>query len=378
MHELPDPDWYLDDVLVYAEPGSNTLSRGPAAQWHAWWSEQAARLASSPVTALARGQGFVVRSDQLRTFGWADHDLRREVRRGRWSTPGFGVASPIVVPPGMERFRADRIRHALASTAASLRRDGQIIGGRSAAILHGVPTLVIPAAPELSVATPTTLGRHGSVRTFGATLTMADVTTWYGAPVQTLARTIVDLARRDRREGLIAADAALHERLVSRAALDVALTEAAGWPGIRQARFVIEFAAALAETPLESLLRLKMHDSGFPEPELQVEIYDPKYDCVYRVDMLLRQQRLIIEADGREKYTDSELWREKRREGRLRALTDCRVERVIWSDAMVDWPETAERLWLACEPRSVALRPPSPNSGPAGSELRGKDGPGGW
>ena len=60
---------------------------------------------------------------------------------------------------------------------------------------------------------------------------------------------------------------------------------------------------------------------------------------------MLAEHRLIIEADGRVKYTGDELWAEKRRETRLRAL-GYRVERLLWEDAVHRWPETRRRLQL--------------------------------
>jgi hypothetical protein len=170
---------------------------------------------------------------------------------------------------------------------------------------------------------------------------------WFGVPVANVARTVIDAARHDARDGLMTADAALRDRLATRDEFAVMIARAAGWSGIRRARQVLSIASPLAESALESVVRLAMHDAGFPTPELQVEFYDPRRDCSYGVDLLLRDRRLIIEADGKGKYTDEELWREKRREGRLRALTGNRVERVVWADVMSDWTETCERLWLA-------------------------------
>jgi very-short-patch-repair endonuclease len=63
----------------------------------------------------------------------------------------------------------------------------------------------------------------------------------------------------------------------------------------------------------------------------------------YRVDMLWRVRRLVLEADGKVKCTRDELWREKRRELRLTRL-GYRVERVTWADVLYDWPRYAERL----------------------------------
>jgi hypothetical protein len=87
-----------------------------------------------------------------------------------------------------------------------------------------------------------------------------------------------------------------------------------GWPGARTAREVVGLASGLAESPLESLLRLCVVDAGLPQPQLQVPIDDPADGWWCRVDMLWPEQRVVLEADGKIKYTGAELWREKRRE----------------------------------------------------------------
>ncbi|WP_304050085.1 endonuclease domain-containing protein [Jatrophihabitans endophyticus] len=156
-------------------------------------------------------------------------------------------------------------------------------------------------------------------------------------PCTTVERTLVDLARHGRRDGLVAADAAMHEGLAGRDTLDKELEDAVGWPGVRQAREVLALADGRAESPLETLVRLALHDSGFPPPELQVSIGG------YRVDMLWPEQRLIVEVDGLAKYSDESWRREKRREQVLRAL-GYRVERVTWDDLHRRWPATVARL----------------------------------
>jgi hypothetical protein len=54
----------------------------------------------------------------------------------------------------------------------------------------------------------------------------------------------------------------------------------------------------------------------------------------------------VLEADGRGKYADDELWAERKREARLRRQ-HTRIERVVWADVMSDWPATRARLWSA-------------------------------
>jgi hypothetical protein len=260
-----------------------------------------------------------------------------------------GVRTPVNVADGEPaKYLLRRRTHALLATATALSRTDHVISGRSAAILDGLPTLRVPARPELTAA-EVALGHRDRSHIFGATLKSGDITSWFGAPLTTPARTVVDLARHDRRDGIMASDAALRQGLVTGADLERALGSAFGWPGVRRAREIVALADARAESPLESLTRLALHDDGFPPPEPQVVLRDAAQRWWYRVDFLFRAARLILEADGRVKYDeeddDESRWEEKRRENRLRSL-GYRVERVIWEDVAYNWPETSRRLRL--------------------------------
>lgn len=348
MDSLVDPQWYLDNVLVHAAPGGPTrFEPGPGTQWRSWWCARRDEL-TGPAEALAAGQGFVARLSQLRLVGWGRHDDRRELRRGTWTTVGHGVRSPVDVRT-VDPFVAQRRAHALDSAAAVLVRSASSVSARSAAILHGLPTLHLPRQPELTIVAATS-GRRTQAHLFAATVARSEVTDWFGAPVTCVARTLVDLARHDPRDAIMAADAALREELVSRAEITQQLDRAAGWPGVRAARDVLILADPLAESPLESLLRFALHGDGFPPPALQAWIGRD------RVDLLLERERLVIEADGRGKYSDAALWEEKRREQRLRAR-GFTVERVLWTDVLRDWPVTSARL-------RAALRHPDPRALP--------------
>lgn len=318
--------------------------------WLSWWETQA--VGPDPALALARTQGFVVTLNQMRALGRARHDDRRELRRGTWKIVGRGLRTPVDVACGAPNQHVLRRRaHALQATAAVLSRSDHVITGRSGAILAGLPTLWVPSRPELT-ATDVTLGRLDRSHIFGATLKPDEITHWFGAPVSHAARTIVDLARHNRRDGIMACDAALREQIVTRAELERTLRLAWGWPGVRRARGVVALADPRSESPLESLTRLALHDDGFPAPEPQVVIADPWMGWSYRVDLLFEADRLILEADGRVKYeakpeTDEQdgagVWEEKRRETRLRSL-GFRVERVLWEDVVDNWPRTSRRL----------------------------------
>jgi hypothetical protein len=341
--DVPDPDWFLDQPVV-----RHTANRGSASiDWHAFWREQLALAvravdrAVAPAVTLAARQGFVVSVAQLREAGVDDGTRRRLLRRGTWTSAGRGVVA-VVRAEGDVRA-AERVRHALKCSSAALVRPDQAVSGRSAAVLHGLPTRVAPELPETTTVGTCTLGRRASAHVYGAALVRSELTHWYGVAVTAPARTVVDLARHDRGDGLIAADAALRDSQVTRAQLFGELTQATGWPGVRGARAVVALASPLSESPLESLTRLAAHDAGLSAPELQVTITDPSSGQRYRVDFLWREQRLVLEADGRIKYSGDELWREKRRELALNRL-GYRVMRVIWDDIVRDTASSMARL----------------------------------
>lgn len=93
---------------------------------------------------------------------------------------------------------------------------------------------------------------------------------------------------------------------------------------------------------------------GFRSPLSQAWIVD-NGTAVARVDFLFRAQRTIVEFDGAVKYEGVEgrdaLFREKRREDRLRAL-GYQVVRLTWADLM--HPERVRTALLEAFARSGA------------------------
>jgi hypothetical protein len=313
-----------------------------AAEWLHWWQLTASALQDEAGGALAAAQGFVLTAEQMRdVLGWTDNDLRRERRRGRWWSPARGTASPVVIDG--DGPTEQRRRHALVAVATALTHPGQKVSGRSAAILTGLPTMRVPEQPELTAVGPATYGRHGTARSFRAGIASTDVTRWFGVGVATVARTVVDLARHDRFDGIMAADAALRDGLATPDDFRGPLRTAVGWPGVRQARSVVEVASPLAESPLESVTRLRLTDDGFPDVREQQPFPDPRTGRIDWVDFLIGR-RLVLEADGAEKYVADALWREKQREARLRRHPIL-LDRVIWEDVTRYWPRTSDRLW---------------------------------
>jgi Protein of unknown function (DUF559) len=137
-------------------------------------------------------------------------------------------------------------------------------------------------------------------------------------PVTTASRTVVDLARTlSFREGVVVADSALRQRQTSKKALGAVLGDCPRWPGIQQARAVVEFADGMAESVLESIARVVFRECGLPPPELQVEV--GHHGVKYRVDFMWKQYRTVAEVDGKLKYDDgSRFGYERRRDIWLR------------------------------------------------------------
>lgn len=340
-----DPDWYLDNVVLPA--GAVPRRLGPVEEWRRSWERTCVRArdahvdaAERRVLAAALGQGFVVARAEVRELGVPDARVRSLVRRGVWSAAGFGVVA-VLAPVGEDVERRRRV-HALRSAAAALTRPEHAVSAASAAIVHGLPVIAVPPAPVLTRRRPAPDGRRGGSLVRSARLDDVDLTEWFGVPVTTVARTLGDLARTDPAGALMAADAARREGLVTTADIDGVLGRMTGWPGVRHARAALALASPLAESPLESLTRWVVHLAGLPQPELQVEITDPVSGRTYRVDLLWRARRLVLEADGRGKYSGDALWREKQRELAL-TRAGYRVERVTWDDLMRYRAATIER-----------------------------------
>lgn len=181
-----------------------------------------------------------------------------------------------------------------------------------------------------------------------ATLPVADVTVLDCLPVTTIERTVVDLARElSRRDAVMVADSALRRGASADRMREIA-DECRVWRGGRQALEVVAFADGRAESAAESLARYVLAKHGLPAPELQVELSDAA-GLIGRVDMLFRDLRTIVEIDGKVKYTgqDSDvLWREKRREDRLREA-GWEVVRVTWTQLVSAPREVVARIRAA-------------------------------
>lgn len=118
------------------------------------------------------------------------------------------------------------------------------------------------------------------------------------------------------------------------------------WPmlnGLGTLRRAVPLARSGAQSPLESISRMKFLNHGLPEPELQVQFRD-RSGLIGYVDMYWPDFKVIGEADGLAKYEVREnLIAEKLREDRLRAL-GFSVVRWTWDEILNSTPAVVARI----------------------------------
>jgi hypothetical protein len=276
---------------------------------------------------LAAVQGGVVTRGQARSCGCTEPEIRRLLRSGAWTTVRRGVlaaADSVAEPP----------RRLVAEAAAVWLALGRrpVLSHGSAAALHGLVLPAVPSVAEVTADRRVLTPRTGQgFRLHAAGLLPHQVTTVAGLPATTVARTVLDLARRmPTEEALVLADDALHRGLLHRDELERGLRDCATWPGARRAARVVAAADSRAESPLETICRLVFARHGLPPPDLQALIVDDRSGWFARVDFLWAAHRTVVEADGRLKYArPADLWQEKLRQERIEELGYA-VLRVTW------------------------------------------------
>lgn len=102
---------------------------------------------------------------------------------------------------------------------------------------------------------------------------------------------------------------------------------------------LIALAGPRSGSVAESRASWLFDQAGLPRPEQQWEVHRPDGSLVGVVDWVWHEWRLIVEFDGKVKYsgrfgqtgTDA-LFAEKRREDEIRELTGYRIIRLTWED----------------------------------------------
>lgn len=309
-------------------------------------------MPSAPTLPLPRPRRRV----EMLEAGYTDAEIRAALSSGRLTRLGNGCyvdTDPYSALPPDQQYLV-RIR------GEALRTPQLMVSHLSAAALHGLPVV----RSRRSLVHFTRDGRGGTRRAGNRWVHVADLpeqfrVTVNGIDLTSVARTLIDLGRTESVETTVAAaDAALRMGLTDPAEIGVALLESQWHPGIPRARRALRLVDGRAESAGESLLRIGMAGRELPDPELQVEIRDEDGRFVARTDLALLAYGILIEFDGRTKYTDllrpgqdvtDVVLAEKRREERLTEL-GWLVIRVTW-DELADPAKLVDRIRRACAAR---------------------------
>jgi predicted transcriptional regulator of viral defense system len=299
------------------------------------------------LSAVAARRLGVFTSQEALRVGYRVEDIRAELGSRRWSRLRKGVYT------STDRLAAadTRERHLMDCVAVLLSLGaGPVLSHASAARLYG---LVVPRrlSSEVRVTAVDQWRRGRGYRVAHAGMTADEMEHWLEFDATSVPRTLVDCAREwSLTDGVVAIDAAMNDNKTTRADLLRAVLAGTHRVGIAQAARALDLSDGRAESPLETRGRLAMLAAGLPRPELQVEIHDAA-GLIGRVDAWYDDAAVAIEFDGRVKYTDPRhasspgtvLWKEKRREDRLRAA-GARLVRVVNEDLGSPWQQTAARI----------------------------------
>ena len=279
---------------------------------------------------VAMAHHGLLTTKMARDVGYDERALGRAVRRGLLEHLARGLYA---LP--MPEASPEQLHLRLARGGLLLYPDAGL-GHVSAVLAHGLPVF----GPDLRRATlcrpvrREVLTQHFRIRR--DSVPMSDTETGRAmAPAFAIVHFALDAGSLS---GIVAADHALHSALITHENLAEAAATVEGWPHSGRVRTMLAMADGRSESVGESRLRVHVQAAGINLVP-QVRIRDEAGRVVARADFVVEGTKVIVEFDGKVKYTDGgtdALFAEKRREDELRRLGYVLV-RVVWVD--LDHPE---------------------------------------
>lgn len=299
--------------------------------------------------SIERQHGVFLRPELL-DLGYDDKMIRVAIREREW----------VRVRNGAYCFRdtwlaADEVaRHWIRARAVM-----RVQGGR--VVLSHVSSLVAQGLPvwgaDLSTIHVSRIDggasrREGDVRHHKGRITDGDLVERDGLLMTAAPRAVLESATvLSVQSGLVSADAALHQRLVTPDDLARGYEALSQWPGAQTLQLVVRLADGRSASPGESRSRYLFWSQGLPTPDLQFDVYENGV-LVGTCDFAWPAHRVFGEFDGKVKYgrllapgqsPGDAVFAEKRREDRIREITGWSMIRFVWDD--LDQPvATARRL----------------------------------
>lgn len=281
------------------------------------------------IPRLAEHQFGVFTLRQAVGAGWSSDQLERAVAVGklvRLRRAAYAASESTGTSYALSRLRLGQ-----QGVAAALRIPAATVSHASAVALFGLPMLATQRLPCVTLP-PELRTREAALHVHRQPLPTWQLDRTSAVPLTSVARSCIDLTRESGlAAGLVCADAAVHRGLCTKAELAAVYQGLRGRAGLSCGRQLVDLVDGSSESPLESVSRLGMVGLQ-PPPHTQVELLSKDGRFLARVDFYWPDLGVAGEADGREKYTGQELWREKRRQ---EALTDrgVVVQRWGWSEA---------------------------------------------
>jgi predicted transcriptional regulator of viral defense system len=296
------------------------------------------------ITALAGSQHAIVGLAQLETLGLGQRAIQQRASAGRLHRLHRGVYS--IVPPALLRREGRWMAAVLAAGS------GAVLSHRSAAALHALRPY---NGTKIDVTIPGRVHRvqPGITIHRSTTLTDADTTVVDGIPCTTVSRALLDLADVTNRRGVERAfDESESREVFDLLAIQDQLERNAGR---RKAVGIVKAVLNehyIGSTPtwneFEERFYVISDALGVPRPAVNQWLILPDGGPAIRPDFMWREQRLIIETDGKRTHGTRQTFESDRRKDQRLTLAGWTVVRITWRQVFRrphEIRDLLQRLW---------------------------------
>jgi very-short-patch-repair endonuclease len=275
----------------------------------------------------------VIGQAQLVALGLTPRAVRYRIAAGRLVRLHRGVLAV-----GHGAVSADGRRLAAVLACGS----GAVLSHRSAAALWGLRRYT--GRPEVSIPSQACRSIPGILIHRSRSLVSADVTTVEGIPCTTVARTVVDLAARGDRPGLVAAITRAEElRIYDGDGVDAALDRVRGKRGARLLREVLaKWNDDRTRSHFERELLAFLQSHALPEPTVNAWI--TVESRTIQPDFIWPGQRVILETDGYATHGTRKAFGDDRRRDQLLTRNGWTTLRAAYRQLDPDLAQTLRAL----------------------------------